>query len=311
MQRKPPGPPLQEVDEKTGDHTVISPIESLELDENGITPSLLMISGPQIGRSFPIAQSEFMLGRSSQSDLPIEDDLVSRYHCKLVIQPDRAELIDLGSTNGTLLNGRKIDRAELKEGDQIQVGSTVILKFHFQEAIEARFMGSLFEAATKDFLTGIYNKKFFIERLQEEFHFAHRNKKDLSVLVIDLDHFKKINDTYGHLAGDVALKKVAHHLLRHTRKDDVVARFGGEEFLVLARDLSTARAQHLGEQLRKGIEGLKIQEGSQSFGVTASIGVASLLSATEIQFENFHDLLKAADQQLYQAKNSGRNRVCA
>lgn len=311
MERKTPVPGVQEVDEKTGDHTVVSPIETLNPIDDSITPSLLMISGPQIGRSFPIAQNEFMMGRSSKCDLPIEDDLVSRYHCKLVIRGDRAELIDLGSTNGTLLNGRKIERAELKEGDQIQVGSTVILKFHFQEAVEARFMGSLFEAATKDFLTGVYNKKFFVERLQEEFHFAHRNQKDLSVLVIDLDHFKSVNDTYGHLAGDVALKKVAHHLLRNTRKDDVVARFGGEEFLVLARDLSTSRALHLGEQLRKGIEALNLKEGGQEFQVTVSIGVASLLSSDKIQFETFDELLKAADQQLYQAKNSGRNRVCA
>ncbi|TVQ80399.1 MAG: diguanylate cyclase [Bradymonadales bacterium] len=310
MTEKPPKKSFSEVDEKTGDHTVVSPIETLNPIEGGQTPSLLMISGPQIGRSFPIHQSEFMIGRSSQSDLPIEDDLVSRYHCKLVVTAGGAELIDLGSTNGTLLNGRKVDKAQIQEGDQIQVGSTTIFKFHFQEAVETKFMGSLFDAATKDFLTGTYNKKFFLERLQDEFHFAHRNQKDLSILVLDLDHFKTVNDTHGHLAGDIALKKVAHHILSHTRKDDVVARFGGEEFVILARDLSIEKASNLGEHLRKGVEALAVEDSGKKLKLTVSVGVASLLSSSKIRFESFQELLDAADQKLYEAKKAGRNRVC-
>lgn len=293
------------------DQTVIRPIESIDPLEINRTPSLLMISGPQLGRSYPITDNEFMMGRAGNCELPIEDDLVSRHHCKIVLGPKGAEIVDLGSTNGTLLNGRKVDRALLSEGDQIQVGAVTILKYHLQEEIEAKFLGQLYDAATRDFLTGTYNKKFFIERIQEEFSFAQRHFEDLSILVIDIDHFKKVNDTYGHLAGDIAIKKVAHHLISHTRKDDIVARFGGEEFVILMRDVDLARAQHLGEVLRSGISKIDIKFEQHDFKLTVSIGVACLSKKTAPLFKSFNSFIEHADKCLYEAKNSGRNKVCA
>lgn len=300
-------------DKLQDDQTVISPIETIDPLEVQRTPSLLMISGPQIGRSFPMHElEEFMIGRANHCDLPIEDDLVSRHHCKIILAPDGAELVDLASTNGTLLNGRKVERAKLKEGDQIQVGAITILKYHLQEDVELKFMGQLYDAATRDFLTGTYNKKFFIERIQDEFSFAQRHKGSLSVLVIDIDHFKKVNDTYGHLAGDIAIKKVAHHLISHTRKDDIVARFGGEEFVVLMRDIPKEKASHLGEILRQEIEELSINtDEGHSFKVTVSIGVACMNSNTKPVFQSFNNLIEEADKRLYEAKTSGRNKVCA
>jgi len=294
------------------DQTVISPIATIDPFEVERTPSLLMISGPQIGRSFPMLNDEeFMIGRASNCDLPVEDDLVSRHHCKIVLGAEAAELIDLASTNGTLLNGRRVDRAELKEGDQIQVGSVAILKFHFQEDIEAKFLGQLYEAATRDFLTSTYNKKYFIERLQDEFAYTQRHNGELAILVLDIDHFKKVNDTYGHLAGDLAIKKVAHHLLSHTRKDDIVARFGGEEFVILMRDIEREKAKHLGESLRRGVSELKIKFDKHEFQLTISIGVACLSTKEKIEFRSFTALIEEADRKLYEAKVSGRNRVVA
>lgn len=293
------------------DQTVISPIESIDPLVGEQTPSLLMISGPQIGRSFPLSQAEFMLGRSPKCDMPIEDDLVSRYHCKLITSSEGIELIDLGSTNGTLLNGRRVERSMLKEGDQVQVGSTVILKFHLQEEVEAKFLSTLYDAATRDFLTSAYNKKFFIERIQEEFSHAQRHDRELSVLVLDLDHFKQVNDTHGHLAGDLALKKVAHHLMSNTRKDDIVSRFGGEEFVVLMRDVGQRKARELAEQMRKGIEAIPIKIANTEFKVTVSVGVASVGGGSIVEFKNFDQLIDHADKKLYEAKSTGRNKVCA
>jgi len=294
------------------DQTMISPIESLDPLDVKQTPSLLMISGSQIGRSFPIGnRTEFMIGRASHCDLPIEDDLVSRHHCKILLGPKGAEIVDLASTNGTLINGIKVERSELREGDQVQVGAITIFRYHLQEDIEAKFLGQLYEAATRDFLTNAYNKKFFVERLQDEFAFTQRHQGNLSVLVIDIDHFKKVNDTYGHLAGDLAIKKVAHHLITHTRKDDIVARFGGEEFVVLMRDLSLENAKNLGETLRKGISEIVIKGDQYEFQLTVSIGIASISQNNFVQIKSFSHLIEEADKRLYEAKSSGRNKVCA
>ena len=120
-----------------------------------------------------------------------------------------------------------------------------------------------------------------------------------------------MNDTHGHLAGDIALKKVAHHLLTHTRKDDVVSRFGGEEFVVLMRDVSIEQARHLAEQLRNGISEIEMKSDKQSFKVTVSVGVANLNAENSSQFAKFESLIASADEKLYEAKNSGRNRVCS
>jgi diguanylate cyclase (GGDEF)-like protein len=186
-----------------------------------------------------------------------------------------------------------------------------ILKYALKEEVEAKFLGQLYEAATRDFLTSAYNKKFFVERLQEEFSFAQRHLRELSVLVLDIDHFKKVNDTFGHLAGDIAIKKVAHHLISHTRKDDIVARFGGEEFVILMRDVPKTKAHQLGENLRKGVSEIQIKSGQNIFKITVSVGVATLSSQSREKYASFENLIDEADKRLYEAKTSGRNRVCA
>lgn len=298
-------------DDKFEDQTLVRSISAQNPLEIEHTPSLLMISGVQLGRSFPLVRDEFLIGRALTCDLPVEDDLVSRHHCKIIKKSTGVELSDLKSTNGTLVNGKKIEGTRLlAEGDQIQVGTNTILKFAMKAEVEANFFGKLFDAATRDFLTNTYNKKFFIERLRDEFSFAQRHQRNLSILVIDIDHFKKVNDTHGHLAGDIALKKVAHHLLTHTRKDDVVSRFGGEEFVVLMRDVNIEQARHLAEQLRNGISEIEMKSDKQSFKVTVSVGVANLNAENSNQFAKFDGLIANADEKLYEAKNSGRNRVC-
>ncbi len=308
MPPKKPEPKDSETDKD--DETQISPIESIDRLVLERTPSLLVISGPNIGRAFPLSHDEIVIGRVDSCDLKVEDDLVSRHHCKLTTTPEGVHLVDLSSTNGTLLNGRKVDKALLKENDQIQVGAVTIFKFHYQEEVEAKFLGQLYQAATKDFLTNTYNKKFFMDRLQSEFSYAQRHEGNLSILVLDIDHFKKVNDTYGHLAGDIAIQKMAHHLMTHTRKDDVVARFGGEEFVILMRDCDQEQARSLAENLREGISRIAIQVNSKNFKITVSVGVATLSEVTKTKILRFESLLQEADNQLYKAKANGRNQVC-
>lgn len=301
-------PPTQEIPE---DQTVISPIQSFEAPAQELAPTLLMISGPQLGRSFSIDKDEFMIGRVDNCDLVVEDDLVSRHHCKILLTPSGTQVVDLASTNGTLVNGRRVDKAILKEGDQVQVGSISIFKFSMQGEVEKKFLAQLYTAATKDFLTNTYNKKFFLERLAGEFHYTVRHGGHLSVLVLDIDFFKKVNDTYGHIAGDKALQAVAQHLAASTRKDDLVARFGGEEFVVLLRDCDIEQAKTLGEHLRDGISKLKIKSGETEFSLTISVGASTLAHDNRKTLFRPEDLLHRADEKLYEAKQTGRNKVCA
>lgn len=310
MTKKPPQPSDPLID-GAEDQTVISPIQSLDFQIAERKPVLVMISGPQLGRAFNIDKDEFMIGRVENCDLTVEDDLVSRHHCKILLTPDGAQIVDLASTNGTLVNGRRVEKVFLKEGDQIQVGSITIFKFSMQGEAEAKFIAQLFTAATKDFLTNTYNKKFFQERLQSEFFYTLRHGGNLSVMVIDIDHFKKVNDTYGHIVGDTALKAVAQHLSTSTRKDDFLARFGGEEFVILMRDCDLEQAKVLAEHLREGVSKLKIKANQTEFNITASIGVATISELNRKSFGTAESLLHRADEKLYQAKQSGRNRVCA
>lgn len=292
------------------ERTIVSPIESIDPIAAETTPALLVISGPQIGRSYPLEKEEFMVGRGEHCDLMVEDDLVSRHHCKLVITKEKTLLVDLASTNGTLVNGRKTDRCILNEGDQIQVGSSFICKYHLQEDVQRKFLAELFDAATKDFLTGAYNKRFFLDRLQGEFSYILRNEGLMSIIVCDLDHFKLVNDTHGHLAGDFVLKKVAQHLTQNTRRHDIVARFGGEEFVIFLRDCDHKQAFILAEHLRQGIDRLKLMFNNKSIPITISMGIGTVDNDTRAQFKTIENLLAKADEKLYEAKTQGRNRVC-
>ena len=292
------------------ERTIVSPIESIDPIAAETTPALLVVSGPQIGRSYPLEKDEFMVGRGEQCDLVVEDDLVSRHHCKLVITKEKTLLVDLASTNGTLVNGRRSDRCTLNEGDQIQVGSSTIFKYHLQEDVQRKFLAELFDAATKDFLTGVYSKRFFLDRIQGEFSFVQRTEGTLSIIVADLDHFKKVNDTHGHLAGDFVLKKVAGYLLQNTRRHDIVARFGGEEFVIFMRECDHQQAVTLAEHLRQGIANLRLEFNGKILPVTISMGIATVDSKTRNEYKSVDTLIEHADSKLYQAKNQGRNRVC-
>jgi len=175
----------------------------------------------------------------------------------------------------------------------------------------ARLQENIKQLGLLDPLTGINNRRFFDQRLEEEVTLAHRNKTALSCLFIDLDHFKSINDNHGHQAGDIVLKKVAQVLADIMRTTDILARFGGEEFVILLADTKRAVAQDIAERIRKTIEetAFKISK-TETLSVTMSIGLAMIDDDSAI--DSTKQLLSAADQAVYTAKVSGRNRVhCA
>jgi diguanylate cyclase (GGDEF)-like protein len=231
---------------------------------------------------------------------------VSREHAAIALSGDAVILNDLGSTNGTFCNGVRVTSRELVDGDKIMIGSTTILKFTYHDQLDEAFQQQMYESALRDSLTKVFNRKHFNDLLTKEFAFASRHSAPLALLFVDLDYFKKVNDTHGHPAGDFVLSEVSGVLAGAIRAEDVLARFGGEEFCVLCRGTERTGAVELGERLRKEISERRYVFGGKIIPVTISVGIALMPDTSMTQPAA---LLAAADKALYEAKRAGRNRV--
>jgi len=245
-------------------------------------------------------------------DVLIVDPSISRRHAKLrLISPEAVSLEDLGSKNGTFFDGQRISQIDLRDGDRFQLGASTILKLTYQDRIEQEFQRQLYESATRDGLTGLFNKKFLVDRLCAEFAYCVRHGVKLSLCMVDIDRFKGINDRFGHLAGDSVLAQISRLLHGASRTEDIVCRYGGEEFVVLLREIDERGAARYAERIRRRVERAEFQfidkDGSQrSIKSTISVGLATLGVRG---FATIDDFITAADKQLYHAKRTGRNRV--
>ncbi|HEY5928387.1 MAG TPA: GGDEF domain-containing protein [Kofleriaceae bacterium] len=271
-------------------------------------PVLTVLTGGMSGTQFKVSKGTAVIGRAPTAELRVEDDGISRTHARIRAETGRAWVEDMGSRNGTFVNGTKIAMTtELRDGDKIQVGRGTIIRFGFQDDLDESFHENLMSSALRDGLTKLFNKRYFLERLDSELKFAQRHTTALSLLMLDLDHFKKINDTMGHLAGDTVLATIANVLSRAVRNEDVVARFGGEEFAIILRAIEIEPALLMAERVRKLVEATAIQlEGGKQMKCSVSIGVACYPA---IPAKTLEELVDAADKALYRAKHEGRNRV--
>jgi diguanylate cyclase (GGDEF)-like protein len=274
---------------------------------------LLVLAGPQFGAIFPLAPGkELVLGRREDADVQIPDDGVSRRHVSIRVEGEGALVRDLGSANGTYVDGERVPEARVGDGARIQIGGQTTLKFIWADELDARYQMRLAEGALHDPLTGLYNRRHLDDRLAAELAAAQRHGRPVSLLMIDIDHFKEVNDGHGHLAGDEALKMVAFVLRGAVRKEDVLARYGGEEFVVVARETVLDGAHALAERIRRAVERSHCAWQGQELGVTVSIGVTVSVGLTEfVQGKTEREVLEAADRALYLAKKGGRNRVVA
>lgn len=274
-------------------------------------PALVLLSGLEAGRSYPLQVGPNRVGRQEEVDVVLDDDSVSRTHCTIYVAPDGGVMVqDNGSTNGTMVEEERIEgrpRA-LEDGDLIRLSASVVLKFTWQDEVEEAVQRNLYNAAVRDGLTGVYNKRYLRERFEQEFAWAARNDRPLSVVVFDLDHFKRVNDTFGHDAGDAVLREVASRVQACIRREDVLARYGGEEFVLLMRETDVYRAIEVSERVRSSIRQTPVRAGEVRIPVTTSIGVAT---SRERDVESCHDLFTKADRRLYVAKKGGRDRVVA
>jgi two-component system, cell cycle response regulator len=264
-------------------------------------------SAAGIGRMQKLEKTEVVLGRSTEAQMQVEDDGISRKHAKVMLGPNgHFQLVDLGSTNGTFLNGIRVNVATLQDGDKIQIGSNTVLKFSLQDQLEEQYQKSIYESATRDGLTRIFNKKYFLDTLKKEFAYCLRHRVPLSLVMFDVDHFKKINDTYGHQAGDYCLTRIAAKVNETIRTEDLFARYGGEEFSLMLRESAEDKALICAERCRRAIDTADFNFGGTPIKVSISLGIATLLDS---DFSQPEDLLSAADKYLYRAKKAGRNRV--
>ena len=274
---------------------------------------LVQYNGTKLGRRYPLSDDVTVVGRSADVQVCISEASVSRQHARFITVGTATEIEDLGSSNGTFVNDmRTTSRVTLRDGDMIRLG-TILLKYFAHDNVESMMADKIYRMATIDAGTQIFNKQYLLDTLESEFKFCHTYGRPLSVIYYDLDFFKKVNDTYGHNAGDFILKESANLVKSFTRKDDVLGRFGGEEFVVVLPNTEQKTAAELAERIRIQIATHSFKLDIEQNGVrqaivhtqTISIGVAQV----DAQTQTFEQLLEAADKKLYFSKQNGRNRV--
>jgi diguanylate cyclase (GGDEF)-like protein len=271
---------------------------------------LIMVNGGIPGAMLRVTAGGTRLGRSADNTFQFREITISRHHAALAIDSQGVvRLTDLGSTNGTFLNDRRLPSQtpfRVQDGDRIRLGSTVVLKFVRLDPCEEQFQREMFERTVRDALTGLYNRAFFLNQIGPLAEYNAVRGLGLAILMLDVDHFKRVNDTFGHDVGDRVLREVAGVLREATRTEDLVARYGGEEFVlalpVLAPDQATERA----ERIRVALSERRIVADGITIRVTASLGMAF---APANRIGSASALINVADRCLYQAKNAGRNRV--
>ncbi|MFO0921557.1 MAG: GGDEF domain-containing protein [Pirellulales bacterium] len=245
------------------------------------------------------------IGRDATNDLTLDDSSVSRHHSRIEKTDAGYALLDLGSTNGTFVDEKLVIEQILRGGETIRFGSH-IFKF-LNSGIESQYHQTVYSAMTRDGLTQAYNKNYMLDALQHELIRSQRLQRPCSVLLLDVDHFKKINDTFGHLAGDQVLREFCHRLQSSVHSDHLVCRYGGEEFVIILGETDRAEAIDIAEGCRMAVCRTDIATSVGSIPTTVSIGVA--ISKPWESPETCEEILKRADDQLYEAKRSGRNRV--
>ncbi len=302
------------------ERTAVTVIERAPDAPENLQACLVLIHGGELGKRFtlepPLGLSVagstpvrvISVGRSSQCEIQLEEDSLSRKHASFLVHLDgRVFVRDNESTNGTYVNDQLAKgEQQLRDGDRIKVGRT-IFKYLTSANIEAQYHEEIYKMTTTDGLTGVFNKRFFLETLEREMGRCFRYKRPMSLVMTDIDHFKKVNDTRGHLAGDAVLKQVATIIAKQVRKEDVFARYGGEEFGLVLPEVELEGAVILAEKLRAVVEKSVFSWEDHAIPVTISLGIAGL-PAEVITPEEF---IGQADACLYEAKRQGRNRVIA
>ena len=255
----------------------------------------------------PIELSDVVtsLGRSEECTIHVDEESVSRKHAEIRKTNAGYEVVDLQSTNGVLVNEELVQRGTLRSGDRIQLGARVY-RFLADNDFEAQYHETVYSMMTRDGLTAAYNKRYLLESLAREIHRCKRYQRPIAVALLDIDHFKSVNDTYGHLVGDEVLKELSRRLQDVLREDEVLSRFGGEEFAVVMVEADRDQAIEVADRCRRAIHSVPFDTAAGPLEITASFGVAA---PPPESLSNADHILAIADEKLYEAKRDGRNCV--
>ena len=271
---------------------------------------LVVIGGGIPGSMIRLSSGGTRLGRAADNSLQLPDGSISRYHAFLGVDEEgQVRLSDLGSTNGTFVNERRIPENTpilIEDGDRLQFGANVLFKFIRPDPCDEQFQREMFERTVRDSLTGLYNRAYLLAQFGTLADRSGIKGLGVALLMLDIDHFKRVNDQHGHEVGDLVLREVANILREATRADDLVARYGGEEFVVALPVAAPAGAIDRAERLRTMLAGRRILANGTPLLMTASIGLAFTPADRP---RSIASLLAGADRGLYQAKNSGRDRI--
>jgi two-component system cell cycle response regulator len=263
-------------------------------------------TGPSMGTRYPITDAPLVIGRASDCDIRINDHSVSRRHARIQPGADGFYAVDLQSTNGTYINDMPASMYKLKDGDYLRVGNC-IYRFLMGGNVETEYHEEIYRLTIIDGLTEIHNKRYLLEFLDREIARSSRHNRPLSLVMIDIDRFKSINDQFGHLGGDFTLRELAVRIKGNVRKEELLARYGGEEFAAVLPETPMEGALIVADRILKVVNQTPFVFEDKTFTVTISAGVVTTqgeanMSATE--------LIRRADEKLYQAKKEGRDRVC-
>jgi diguanylate cyclase (GGDEF)-like protein len=262
--------------------------------------------GPDIGRRIPLLNLQYIVGRDSEAGFVVSRSSVSRQHARLYVDDAGNWWVeDLNSTNGTFVNESRIKTTQLADTDQVRFGDA-IYKFLSGSNVESAYHEAIHNMAIQDGMTGIHNKRYFSEFLEREIAVCSRHGHPLTLVMFDVDHFKKVNDSHGHLAGDAVLKELAARIRPRIRREDLFARYGGEEFVCVLPSTALPGGIVFAEHLRTLIDERPCRFENLTIPFTISLGVTTLHRETGVDVAA---LIKRADENLYVAKRGGRNRV--
>jgi diguanylate cyclase (GGDEF)-like protein len=262
-------------------------------------------TGLGMGNRYMLGDAPLFIGRDNDCDICLNDQSVSRRHARIQPSIDGHYAVDMQSTNGTFVNDRPATMHKLRDGDYLRVGNW-IFRYLAGGNVEAEYHEEIYRLTIIDAMTGIHNKRFLLEFLDRELARTARHQRPLSLVLLDIDHFKVINDEFGHLAGDAILRELAACIKCAIRKEELLARYGGEEFAIVLPETNRGGAVQMAQRIRELIEKHPFVCDGQTHAITVSLGVVTTMGEENLAPT---DLIRLVDERLYQAKNAGRNRV--
>ena len=292
--------------EKVTETWVTAPDRPVSLSTRNACLVHIYPTGPSMGSRYTLGEAPLVIGRASDCDIRINDHSVSRRHARIQPGADGYYAVDLQSTNGTYINDIPASMYKLRDGDYLRVGNC-IYRFLMGGNVETEYHEEVYRLTIIDALTEIHNKRYLMEFLDRELARSSRHNRPLSLIMLDIDRFKSINDQFGHLGGDFALRELAVRIKGNVRKEELFARYGGEEFTAVLPETPLDGALIVADRILKVVNQAPFMFEDKTFPVTISAGVVSTQGEAGITPT---ELVRRSDEKLYQAKERGRNQVC-